>query len=178
MSPDGETIAYLGYDDEVLSYQQTDLYVMDIDGSNARNLTADYDRSIDDIAWRDDAILVMSEMDGDIVINEISLRGRVTQLQDGVGGTSIGRPYAGGSFSVASQNGSIAYTAASPDTPAEVGFNDGRSSRKLTALNDDLLPHLDMAPIEESRLHHLMMVARSRHGWPYPTVLRPMAATR
>jgi acylaminoacyl-peptidase len=149
VSPDGQLIAYRGYDDKVLSYQQTDLYVMDADGSNVRNLSSDYDRSIDAIAWRGNSILAQAEVDGDIVVNEFSLRGKVTTVQTGVGGTSIGRPYAGGSFSVASNNGAIAYTAASPDRPAEVGFNDGGDGRILTALNDDLLPYLDMATIEE-----------------------------
>ncbi len=151
VSPDGRLIAYRGYDDKVLSYQQTELYVMDVDGSNARNLTADYDRSIDAFAWHGDRIIAQTEVDGDIVLNEITLRGRVSELVSGVGGTSIGRPYAGGSFSV-SDNGAVAYTAASPDRPAEVGFYDGGRSRVLTALNDDLLPHLDMAPIEEIKV--------------------------
>ncbi len=152
VSPDGRRIAYRGYDDKVLSYQQTDLYVMDANGANATNLTADFDRSIDAIAWRGNAILAQSEVDGEIVINEFALGGERTQVQAGVGGTSIGRPYASGSFSVASETGAIAYTAASPDRPAEVGYNNRRSSRVLTALNDDLLPHLDMAAIEEIRL--------------------------
>ena len=149
VSPDGETIAYTGYDDKVLSYQQADLYVMDADGSNVRNLTADYDRSIDSIAWRGNSILAQTEVDGDIVINEISMRGRVSPVQAGVGGTSIGRPYSSGSFSVSSETGDIAFTVANPDRPAEVGIKDGGRSRVLTALNEDLLPNLDMATIEE-----------------------------
>ncbi len=149
VSPDGKLIAFRGYDDKLLSYQQTDLYVMAPDGSDVRNLTADYDRSIDAIAWRDNAILVQAEVDGDIVINEISLRGKASTIQTGVGGTSIGRPYAGGSFSVARESGDIAFTAASPDRPAEVGLNRDGRSRLLTSLNDDLLDHLDMATVEE-----------------------------
>jgi len=149
VSPDGKLIAYRGYDDKVLSYQQTDLYVMDANGENIRNLTDEYDRSIDSIAWRDGSLLAQVEVDGDIVINEITLRGKISTVQSGVGGTSIGRPYAAGSFSVAEESGAIAYTAASPDRPAEVGFNNGRGGQVLTALNEDLLAHLEMATIEE-----------------------------
>ncbi len=151
-SPDGRLIAYLGYDDKVLSYQETDLFVMNADGSEPRNLTADFGRSIDQIAWRGDSILALAEMDGEVVLNEISLRGRVSEVQRGVTGTSIGRPYAGGSFSVASGNGAIAYTSGSPDRPAEVGYNNGRGGRVMTDLNSDLLDHLDMAPIEEIKV--------------------------
>jgi acylaminoacyl-peptidase len=153
VSPDGRRIAWLGYDDEVKSYQQTDLYVMNRDGTAPRNLTADYDRSIEAIAWRGAALIAQAEVDGDIQLLEISLAGKVSVVQSGVGGTSIGRPYAGGSFSVARDGGAIAYTAASPDRPAEVGLLSGRDSRVLTALNEDVLPHLDMDPIEEFKVN-------------------------
>lgn len=152
VSPDGRRIAWLGYDDEVKAYQQTDLYVMHRGGSEVRNLTADYDRSIDAIAWRGDSVIAQAEVDGDIQLLEISPAGKVSVLQRGVGGTSIGRPYAGGSFSVARAGGAIAYTAASPDRPAEVGLLSGRDSRVLTALNEDVLPYLDMARIEEIKV--------------------------
>ena len=36
ISPDGTKIAYLGYDDKLLGYQNTRLYVMDRDGRNSR----------------------------------------------------------------------------------------------------------------------------------------------
>ena len=152
VSPDGRRIAWLGYDDELKSYQQTDLYVMNPDDSAPRNLTADYDRSIDAIAWRGDSIIAQAEVDGDIQLLEISLTGKVSVMQRGVGGTSIGRPYAGGSFSVARDGGAIAYTAANPDRPAEVGLLSGRDSRVLTALNEDVLPHLELASIEEIKV--------------------------
>lgn len=152
VSPDGRRIAWLGYDDEVKSYQQTDLYLMNRDGSEPRNLTAGYDRSIDAIAWRGNSLIAQAEVDGDIQLLEISPDDKVSVLQRGVGGTSIGRPYAAGSFSVARDGGAIAYTAASPDRPAEVGLLSGRDSRVLTALNEDVLPHLDMAGIEEIKV--------------------------
>ncbi|MEM8616776.1 MAG: DPP IV N-terminal domain-containing protein, partial [Pseudomonadota bacterium] len=55
VSPDGRKIAYRGYDDEVLSYQQTDLYLMNADGSGKRELAANFDRSFDSIAWGPDS---------------------------------------------------------------------------------------------------------------------------
>ena len=44
VSPNRKLIAYTGYDDKVLSYQQTQLYVMNADGSNRRLLSEDFDR--------------------------------------------------------------------------------------------------------------------------------------
>lgn len=152
VSMDGQRIAFLGFDDKVKAYQQTDLYVMNPDGSEVRNLTADYDRSIGGIAWRGGSIVAQAEVDGDILLLEISPAGKISVLQSSVGGTSIGRPYAEGSFSVAREGGAIAFTAGSPDRPAEVGLLQGTRNQVLTALNEDVLPYLDMAPIEEIKV--------------------------
>jgi len=149
VAPDGRRVAWLGYDDAVKSWQQRDLYLMDSDGSEVRNLTAGFDHSIDAIAWRGAAIVAQAEVEGEIQLLEVSQGGKISVLQRGVGGTSIGRPYVEGSFSVASEGGAIAYTAGSPDRPAEVGLLQGGDSRVLTALNEDVLPFLDLASIEE-----------------------------
>ncbi len=156
VSPDRSRIAYLGYDDKLKSYQQTDVYVMNPDGTGVRNLTAGYDRSIDSIEWRADsrALIAQSEVDGFLTLVSIDLSGNVRPLVQDVGGTSIGRPYAGGSFSVASRAGGstplIAYTKGTAQRPAEVAFSrGGRSARTLTNLNDDALGHVQLARIEE-----------------------------
>ncbi|MEE4173186.1 MAG: S9 family peptidase [Xanthomonadales bacterium] len=152
-SPDGERIAYLGYDDELKSWQQTRLYVMNADGSGSRQLAADFDRGFADLAWRGDgrALYALIEDAGDMRVVEIDLDGDVSTAVAEVGGTSIGRPYAAGAYSVsATRRPVFAYTVASPDKPAEIGVaGSGVDSRVLTSLNDDLLPHLDMARIEE-----------------------------
>ena len=149
VSPDGKRIAFTGYDDKVKSWQETDLYVMDSDGSNVRNLTGDYGRSIDSIKWRGNSIIAQVELDGDVVLIDVAMDGKTSILQRGVGGNSVGRPYGSGSFSIARDGGAIAFPAASPDRPADVGVLAGNSSRVLTSLNDDLLPFLDIARIEE-----------------------------
>ena len=155
-SPDGATIAYLGYDDALKSWQQNRLYVMSAEGSGSRQLAADFDREFANLAWRADsrALYALIEDAGDMRVVEIDLDGEVSSVVDGVGGTSIGRPYAAGSYSVSKTRRPVfAYTAAAPDTPAEIAVaGRGVDDRVLTALNDDLLPHLDLARIEEIQL--------------------------
>jgi len=156
VSPDGEQIAYLGYDDERMSWQQTGLYVMDADGSDRRRIAEDFDRDIADISWSRDgrAVYALIEDAGDMAIVEIGLDGGVERLITDVGGTSVGRPYAGGDYSVSRTSRPVfAYTVASPDKPADVAVA-GRSvkNRTLTALNDDVLPFLDLASIEEIKV--------------------------
>ena len=152
-APDGKRIAYLGYDDALKSWQQTRLYLMNADGSGSRQLAADFDRGFGDLSWRADgrALYALVEDAGDMRVVEIDLDGDVSTVAEAVGGTSIGRPYAAGAYSVSkTRRPVLAYTAASPDTPAEIAVaGSGVNDRVLTALNDDLLPHLDMARIEE-----------------------------
>ena len=51
VSPDGTKIAYLGYDDKYLGYQQSSLYIMDTDGGNIKLISEGFDRNISNINW-------------------------------------------------------------------------------------------------------------------------------
>jgi acylaminoacyl-peptidase len=150
---DGKTIAYTGYDDELLAYQQNDLYLMNADGSEPRNLTSDYDHPVSSPQWsaHGGAVYATALIEGHNTLVEISLDGRVKRLVDDVGGTSIGRPYASGSFSTARDKASvIAYTQQRPDRPADVALIRGAGEpHRLTDLNEDALGHIDLAPLEE-----------------------------
>lgn len=153
VSPNGRQIAFLGYDDEVLSYQANRAFVMDSDGTNVRQLAREFDRSFDALAWSDDGATVFAQVEnlGDVEIVAIPRRGNVTTVATGLGGTSIGRPYASGSFTVSATDEPVfAYTAGFADRPAEVAsLTRGERPQVHTSLNADLLPYLDMAPIEE-----------------------------
>ena len=158
VSPNGRLVAYLGYDDKLKSYQETDLYVMNRDGSGARNLTARYDRSIDAISWRPDsaALIAFVEDAGETALVSIDLSGGVSSLTRDAGGTSLGRPYAGGAFSVSARDGAnalIAYAQANAMKPSEVAYlRPGGRPKTATDLNADVLPFLDLATIEEIKV--------------------------
>ncbi len=157
VSPNGKYIAYIGYDDKVLSYQQSNLYIMNADGSKQRELAADFSGSIGQIKWQSNSksIIFSSEDHGFISLYRTDLKGRVSEIFTGIGGGSIGRPYADGSFSISNHSKpKIAYMAGFSNRPAEVGLTDykGKKQRILTKLNDDLLPYLDMAKVEEIKI--------------------------
>jgi acylaminoacyl-peptidase len=73
----------------------------------------------------------------------------VTNLVNGVGGLSLGRPYSGGAFSV-SKGGRVAFTHTAPDHPADVGVvAAGQAARRLTSLNADLFETKALGAVEE-----------------------------
>jgi dipeptidyl aminopeptidase/acylaminoacyl peptidase len=140
VSPDGKSIAYLGFDDKYLGYQNVELSVMGLDGSNSRSLTASLDRTIDDAAWSHDGRSLYVQYDDHAVtkVARVSLNGRVETVAEGLGGGSLDRPYTTGQFSVAS-NGAVAFTSGSPQRPADISIARGGKVRQLTHLNDGLL---------------------------------------
>mgnify|MGYP000255758993 CR=1 FL=1 len=154
VSPNGKNIAYIGYDDKVLSYQQSNLYLMNADGTKQQELAEDFKGSIGQIKWESSSksIIFSSEDHGVISLYRVNLKGKVSKIMTGIGGGSIGRPYASGSFSISSHSKTkIAFMAGFSDRPAEVGVANykGKKQKILTKLNDDLLPYLEMAKVEE-----------------------------
>lgn len=140
LSPDGKHIAYLGYDDKYLGYQNVRLYVMNPDGSGSRVLTASLDRSVDDIAWAADskAVYVKYDDKAETKVARVGLDGSLRDLASGLKGASLDRPYTGGDFSV-SRDGTIAYTGGTALRPADVEVTKGGEGRRLTHLNDAFL---------------------------------------
>ena len=167
VSPDGETIAYLGYDDEVQAYQVTRLYVMDRDGSDRRAVDLGLDRSIDDIAWDEDGdgLYFQYEDEGTTKLGHTTLDGTSTVVAENLGGTSIGRPYGGGDFSVSS-TGRLAFNQTSPAHPAELAVTrrGQNTTRQLTDLNGDLLDDRTLGTVEEIR-YTSSKDGRELHGW-------------
>jgi len=156
-SPDGNLIAYTGFDDEILSWQQNRLYLMNADGTGKREIETGHDREISALTWSPDGESLIAQVPnaGEIDLVRIALDGSHETLLSSLGGTSIGRPYASGSFSISGQKRpTIAFTAGFTDRPSEVAMARGRNLdvSVLTALNDDLIPHLDMALLEEIKV--------------------------
>lgn len=154
VSPDGSRIAYVGYDDKLKAYQDTRLYVMDADGSNKRQLATDIDSSFNGLTWGSDNRTLYAQIENKGVIDVIAVstsNGRARTVATNLGGTSIGRPYASGSFSLSqTDRPTVAFTLGSTDKPADIAvLTSGGTVQTLTDLNADVLPFLDMARVEE-----------------------------
>ncbi len=151
-SPDGRLLAYTGFSDKMQTYQVTRLYLMDADGSNKRELSTGLDRSIAAPVWGADGQGLYYQYDehGNTKIGYTTLDGATQEIAKDLGGTSVARPYGGGSFSISS-TGMIAYTHTTPTHPAELALHEVASGKThlVMSLNDDLLAHRTLGTVEE-----------------------------
>jgi dipeptidyl aminopeptidase/acylaminoacyl peptidase len=140
VSPDGRHIAFVGYDDKYLGYQNAVLSVMDIDGRNVHPITASFDRSLQGPVWSHDgkSIYVQYDDHGATRVARVTLDGRITTIAEGLVQSELDRPYTGGDFSV-SDGGAVAFTSGTGIRPADVSLTTGGAARPLTRLNEDLL---------------------------------------
>ena len=152
VSPDGRRIAFVGYEDRTRTYQVSRLQVMNIDGTGARVVTGGLDRSVSNPVWAADGsgLYFRYDDEGNSKVAFTTLDGDVTVLADDLGGTSYGRPYGGGSFSVAN-DGTFALNQTRPDMPGElaVGRRGGDGARTITTLNEDLLAGKTLGAVKE-----------------------------
>ena len=152
ISPDGQQIAYVGFDDKMQTYQVSRLYVMDIDGSNKKEVKTNLDRSISSPIWEASGrgIYFMYDDKGNTKIGYTDLSGKNKMVAPNLGGTGIGRPYGGGSFSV-SKKGRIVYTHTTPYHPSELALIEKGDSKErlIMSLNNDLLKYRNLGKVEE-----------------------------
>ena len=122
---------------------------MKLDGSGRREIVADFHRSIQSPHWAADGKSIFFQFNdhGNGKIARESLSGTIEELASDRG-SSIGRPYSGGTYTL-SNNDRLAYAWTRPDAAAEVAVGGVERGGRLTRLNDDLLPHRELAAVEE-----------------------------
>jgi len=153
VSPSGNYIAYLGYDERYQGYQLTGLYLANRDGSNPRLLSGKLDRSVGAPTWSADgrSILATYASEGVTSLASFDFEGGYAVLEKGLGGGT--NAYTGGSFSQ-SKAGLCAFTGKTSYTASEVMIGCGRGEPKtLTSLNGDLLSQRELGEVEEIWWH-------------------------
>ena len=150
ISPDGKKLAWLQADIKNNPYRTQRLVVADADGSNAEIITEELDRTLQSVNWAGNRTLVSHYVEnGRINISTFTLKGKETKVTADVSGTTLGRPYTSGSYSV-SADGTIAYTHGSVDRPADLAvIKAGGKADRLTDLNEDLLGNRTLGEVRE-----------------------------
>ncbi|EAQ30244.1 hypothetical protein NAP1_05690 [Erythrobacter sp. NAP1] len=147
VSPDGGSIAFLGTGNAREPFLPTNVFVMNVDGGNARNLTEGLDRRAGDVQWLSSSEIAFTFQNrGENNIGVVDTRGNRRTAVEGIGGTTIGRPYVSGSYDAGARS-TLLYTKGSAQRPADLyAFRSGRATR-LTSLNEDLLAHRDLGEV-------------------------------
>ena len=151
VSPNGKKVAFLGYKDKSQAHQNRLLYLMDSDGKRRKVISQKFDNSISNISWDKSGNGLYCTFDdkGNSKVAYISTKGEISKLADNLGGTTIGRPYASGSYSVAN-DGTIAFTHTRPEYPSELAvLRVSKPPKLITNLNEDVLAHRVLGETEE-----------------------------
>ena len=120
------------------------------DGSGVHTALNELDRSIGNPTWAADGSGVYFGYDDEGItkVGFVARNGDFRVVADSLGGTSVGRPYGGGNFSLA-DNGSVAFTYTTSVEPSEVALVMPNGTRRiLTALNQDLKAQRTIAKAE------------------------------
>lgn len=146
LSPNGQFLAFTGFDDNGKSNQLEQLFVMNIANNNIRSLTPALDRAINDVQWSADSQSLYISYDdrGEKLVAQISMSGELTVLSRTLGGQSIGRPYTSGDY-VVTDAGEVVFTHSTGISPADLAVLSDDKLTMLTDLNSDILGHKALA---------------------------------
>ncbi|NIM52355.1 MAG: prolyl oligopeptidase family serine peptidase, partial [Gemmatimonadales bacterium] len=144
VSPNGQLVAYSGYDWTDDTFIERKLYVMNIDGSNPREIATDLDRSPGNITWASNnrGVYFTANDRGTTHLYYAPLRGETRKLTDGDYRLFL---------SSVSDDGEAVGTMTSFHEPGDVvGFNlRNPEPRKLTDVNGDVLHGVTLGEVEE-----------------------------
>lgn len=150
LSPEGDKIAYLRFDDNKMSSQNARLYVMGVDGKNPKNLTESLGRAVGDHQWAKNGKGLYFTYDdhGQKRLGYVDLKGKRKTFDIALGSQSLGRPYTSGQYAVSKQ-GDVVFTKQNNQRPADLTVRSKRGKTKqLTALNEDVFGHKTLAAVK------------------------------
>ncbi len=164
-SPNGKKIAYLKRHNTTLSFNKSSLFIINNDGSDAKTLTSALDHSIISFQWAENNQSLYFAYDERAIrkVALVSSKGKITPKVNGLSGTSIGRPYLSGSYSV-SDNGYIAYTQGSSSRPADLAVYHSGKNRLLTQVNEDILGYKNLGKVNEV-IYQSSLDGQEIQGW-------------
>ena len=149
ISPNGQYIAFTKEERRPLAYSPDRIAIMDLDGKNIRILSEDLDGDGNNLMWASDSKSIYYAYDerGIRKIGRATIKGKLSSVIVGLGGTTIGRPYLSGGFHAL--NNIIAFTHGTSDRPANVAMIIDDQIKILTNLNEDILAHRELGTVNE-----------------------------
>lgn len=148
VSPNGRYIGYLRTRKEPQPFVPSSVFLMDRNGNNQRELTGTLDRRVENLQWLSNREMTFTYQNrGENQIGAVDINGKRRVAVRNIGGTTIGRPYVSGTYD-AGPSSALVYTKGSPYRPADLYSYKGGRTKRLTALNEDLLAHRDLGQVQ------------------------------
>jgi dipeptidyl aminopeptidase/acylaminoacyl peptidase len=148
ISPDGKRVAYTGNDWSTDTWMDSKIYLMDVDGSNPRLISGNWDRSPTELRWAADGsglyFTAQNEGTQNLYFLPIS-GGTVQQITKGTHMLTV---------SDISAKGTVVGTLTSFPQPGDIVTFDLKSPgtiKQLTAVNDDVLAGRKLGEVHELR---------------------------
>lgn len=148
VSPDGTRVAYTGYDWTKNTWQDSKLYVMNVDGSNPRLVSGTWDRSPQNVQWKPDGsgVYFTAQDQGTQNLYFLPLAGaRADEVQPVTRGTHM---LAASSLAKTLAVG-IRTSAHQPPDIVSIDLADPTRVTQLTAVNDDILAGRALGAVTE-----------------------------
>ena len=148
VSPDGKRVAYTGNDWSKDTWQDSKLYVMNIDGSNPRMVSGTWDRSPQSVTWKEDStgVYFTAQDQGSQNLYFLPLAGsRPDEVQTLTKGTHM---LTTASMAKGKAVGVLTTYQKPPDIVA-FDINAPQQIKQLTAVNDDILGGKKLGDVTE-----------------------------
>ncbi|MDP2320460.1 MAG: S9 family peptidase [Acidobacteriota bacterium] len=148
VSPDGKRVAYVGYDQSRNTWQDSKLYVMNIDGTNHRMVSGEWDRSPQNVMWKEDGtgLYFTAQDQGSQNLYVLPLAGDRSDVV---------QPLTKGTYMLTTASvvkGKAVGVLTSPNAPADIISFDVAAPekiRQLTNVNDDILAGKKLGAVKE-----------------------------
>ncbi|WND03423.1 S9 family peptidase [Temperatibacter marinus] len=150
VSPDGRSLAYIKSDNKKLAFRPAVLMVRDIHSSKTKSITHTLDRRVRNIQWdsRSKGLYYQYTNRGltHVGFSDVAKANHSVKAED-IGGTTLGRPYLSGTYHT---NGkALTYTKGTAKRPADLYYGTGKSEKRLTELNHDVLSSITLGETKE-----------------------------
>lgn len=145
VSPDGQRVAYKGHDETDDTYVAPSIYVMDIDGSNPRRVSGEFDRQSHRLFWspEGDELYFTAPSEGRSNLRALSLDdGEVRRVTEG------DHLFTAYSMSRDGVVAGVRYTPRDPGNVFTVDVPRGPGLRQLTDVNADVLDEVELGEVE------------------------------
>ena len=164
ISPDGRMLAFTHEARRPLAFTPDRIAIANLDGSNMRILSNDLDGDASGLIWSRDSKSILYTYDerGERKIGKATLKGKLSEVFAGLGGTTVGRPYLSGGFHTA--NNTIAFTQGRADRPADLAILRKGKRQVVTSLNEDLLAFRQLGEVHEI-IYNSSFDGQEIQGW-------------